>query len=190
MSEAFKMPNDMKLWRGQIFPRRRLILRSTQLCGALIMAVIFSLAVPYLPASALKVSEIAAAGLSFAAISLGGCFTTCVLALALPGDRRIKEWATTEGEVAGSSAYSDLIFALIWASLAQLVLIAGCVIAMAVGGENPVFADSAPCWQLLSVFLGLAVFMYAALELYTVIKTLMQIAVVIMREEKNTSKED
>lgn len=183
------MPIDMKLWRGQILPRGLLILRSAQLWIALLIAFLTSWLVPALPVASLKVYEIATAGLSFAAISLGGCFTTCVLALALPGEARIKTWATVEGEIAGSSAYSDLIFVLIWASLAQIALIASCVIAITVGGGYPVYPTGAPTWQRLSVFFGLAVFMYAALELYTVIKTLMQIAVIIMREEKKVAQE-
>lgn len=113
----------------------------------------------------------------------GGCFTACVLALALPGEKRIQKWARAKGEIKGSSDYSDLIFVLVWSSLAQFSLIITCVVALLAGGTNVVYPPTAPFYQYLSIGTATLIFNYAALELFTVIDTLMRVGIVIMFEE-------
>lgn len=183
-------PIDMSLWRGQIIPRSQLVVCSAKFWIALAGSVIGCFLIAYLelPVSGLEVSKVASIGLSFASIALGGCFSTCVLALALPDNERIRRWATTNGEVKGSSVFSDLVFVLIWACIAQLWLIVCCVVAITIGGNYSVLPPNAPWWQHISIFLGLNAFMYAALELYVVVETLMSLAVVVMWEEKELSK--
>lgn len=177
------IPTDFKLFRGQILPRWKLIICSWQVVASLALSALTTCLIPHLPFSKLKVNEVAAIGLSFASISLGGCFTACVLALALPGEKRIQKWARAKGEIKGSSDYSDLIFVLVWSSLAQFSLIITCVVALLAGGTNVVYPPTAPFYQYLSIGTATLIFNYAALELFTVIDTLMRVGIVIMFEE-------
>ena len=175
--------DKFKIVRGQIKPRLSYIFKSWQLAWAFLLAVLTAILVPFLAFSKLTVSFVASIGMTFAAMALGGCFATCVLALAVPGADRIERWSQSQGEIEESSEYTDLVFVIVWAAFSQFFLIAGCVIALLVGGERPVFAESASGWQRCSVWAAAIVFYYATFELLTVIKTMMTIATVIMAEE-------
>lgn len=174
---------DFKLFRGQVLPRWKLIICSWHVKASLALSILMTLLIPHLPFSILKVNEVATIGLSFSSISLGGCFTACVLALALPGEERIQKWPRAKGEIKRSSDYSDLIFVLVWSSLAQFSLIITCVVALLAGGTNMVYPPAAPFYQYLSIGTAALIFNYAALELLTVINTLMRVGIVIMLEE-------
>lgn len=172
----------LKLFDGQVKPRLRMMLCEYHFWVALFAAGLLSISLPSLPAAELAVHEVASAGLTFASISLGACIATCILAVALPGEARLRKWASTQGEIQSSSQYSDLVYVIVWAAIMQFSLILTCVVALIVGGERQVFPQGAPRYQYLSVWVAMTIFLYSAIELLEVLKTLMKVSVVITFE--------
>ncbi|WP_189349621.1 hypothetical protein [Zhihengliuella salsuginis] len=178
---------DLRLFRGQIWPRRRQLVSSWAPYISMMLAILVSLALPFLPAASTKISDAASHGLTFSSISVGACFTSLVLSLGLPGARRLRDWSRRRGALEGKSVLSDLVFVLVWAGLSQLSLIFVCVFAMLFGGD----LEMAPVGMYLSHFVtliaGMFAFFYAVFELVIVIQTLSQIGVIIIAEEQRCS---
>lgn len=179
--------SPVRFWRGQVWPRRREIVREwPPYVAALAFAITSSLLAPVLPAGSLTIVEVATTGLTFASIAVGACATAVVLALGLPGGDRLRRWAKHDTK-ADMNALSDLVFALVWAALAQLMLIVVCVVAMLFGGEGPLAPSGLSWTHWIGLAVGLLVFYYALFELFVVVNTLSQVGAVIAEEERRAA---
>lgn len=85
------------------------------------------------------------------------------------------------------NALSDLVFALVWAALAQLMLIVVCVVAMLFGGAGPLAPSGLSWTHWIGLVAGLLVFYYALFELFVVVNTLSQVGAVIAEEERRAT---
>lgn len=178
---------DLHLLRGQVWPRRREILRSWVLWLSSGVAILLGLSIHDLPGADLTISSVATFGITYAGISAGACFTAIVLSLGLPGAERLRSWARKNGVTEGKSALSDLVFVLTWAALAQIVLIVACSLALAFGGDIQLSPSGVSIGHIAALIVGLFVFFYAVFELVIVLQTLVQISVVIIAEERKDS---
>lgn len=143
-----------------------------------------ALSFPALPVGRALINDIAGDLINVAAISIGACFTSIVLVIALPGEARIRRWATYRGTRQDRSTLSDLVFAIFWASLSQLVLILTCVVATIAGSGLSLAPTELQFSHLLGLIGGSFAFYYALAQLYVVLQTLVQLSVVIIREEQ------
>lgn len=175
---------DLSLVRGQVAPRaRQLLLNSTSLFAA-VFAVIVAGAIDRLPIGSMKISDVVTNGFTFASITLGACFSAIVLSLGLPGAERLRKWSSLEGTTKSKSALSDLVFVLVWAALSQVAVIITCAAALIFGGEHALGPTGMHIPHRVGLFLGSFVFFYALLELIIVVRTLSQVGVVIIFEER------
>lgn len=181
---------DLHFLQGQVWPRRRELLRSKSFWLALVIAPIATMLVFQSPGGSIPISEAASAGLTFSSISFGACFSATLLAIGLPGAQRIKNWSTASGSVDGKSVLSDLIFVLVWAALSQVALVITCSLALIMGGNIPTAPLSPLLTHTLLLSISLFVFIYAILELLIVVQTISQIGVVIIAEENRRHKEE
>lgn len=182
--ETTKAMNRIDLTlRGQIWLRRRRLLRTWQPYVAAAVAVAIAIGASALPSSSLAISEVASTGFAYASITVAACISAIVLALGLPGGDRLRKWAR-HGTSADHSALSELIFVLVWGGIWQLLVIVVCSLALLFGGDGPLapFGMSLSHW--IGLIGGLWVFSYALLELFVVVETLWQIGAVIVSEER------
>lgn len=180
---------DLRLFRGQVLPRLKELLKHWAPWTALILAGVIAVAAQYLPGGSLKISEVAGVGFTFASIATGACVAALVLSLGLPGASRLRKWATYQGSTEGKSALSDLVFVLAWAALAQIALIAVCVLAELFGAGLPVAPAGMIASHGVGLWLGLSVFLYALFELVVVVITLIQMGVLIIAEEQKAAND-
>jgi hypothetical protein len=175
---------DLRLVRGQIFPRRSTLVKAWAFWLAILAGVAFATSADRLPIASIKISEAVTDGFAYASITLGACFSAIVLSLGLPGTERLRRWSVLDGAVKGKSALSDLIFVLVWAALAQILLILTCVFALIFGGDISLAPKGMWPSHRIGLFLGSSFFFYAVFELVTVVQTLSQMGVIIIFEER------
>lgn len=187
LTDANSAKRDLRFFRGQVWPRLGQLLSAPALWISLLIALTLTAFAPPLPSSDIPISDVAAYGLSFAAIATGACFTAIVLTLGLPGADRLRRWSLMVGNTEGKSALSDLLFVLAWAATAQFALILVSVVALALGGDLPVAPQNALWSHRLGLAFSLWVFLYAISELFIVLQTLIQIGVLISIEERSSS---
>lgn len=178
---------DLHLLRGQVVPRIGRLLKDWPPWLACGVAFAASVAIGHLPVGSMSISSVVTAGFTFASIALGACVAAIVLSLGLPGTERLRRWSLLDGATQGKSALSDLIFFLVWAALSQISLISACVVALTLGGDLPVAPRSDFGWHRIGIFCGVFIFCYALLQLIVVIRTLSEIGVLIIFEERNTN---
>lgn len=177
---------ELQILSGQIWPRRGLLLKSRVVWVSLFLALITLTGCLFFPVARARIDEIAGIGLSYASISAGVCITALTFSLALPGEERLRRWAQMKGTRGdNSSALGDLVFALFWAALSQVLLILYCVGALVVGYHLPLLPPDFLLSHLIALGAGFWIFFYALLELIVVLQTLVQIAVVFVFEERN-----
>ena len=75
------------------------------------------------------------------------------------------------------------------AHLAQLLLIMVCVAALLFGGDLPLAPSPMIPSHAFGLWVGLAAFFYAVLELFVVVTTLLQMGVMIIAEEQRAVPE-
>lgn len=171
--------NDVRYFRGQVWPRRRRILFTRRVLVVALLALLTGISCTQLPVGKLSVSSLATAGLSFAALSFGACVMGAVMALTLPAPE-VKTWATTPNGAGRHSHYSDLLFIFTWSGLAQLMVVAASVLGFLFGGD---MQAAPPGGGIInSVWIGLAalVFFYALAQLITTITTISQMGTVLI----------
>jgi len=181
---------DLRLFRGQIFPRVGELLKHWAPWSALGAAGIVALVAQFLPGGGLRITDVAGVGFTFASIATGACVSGIVLSLGLPGAFRLRQWANYRGSTKGKSALSDLVFVLAWAALSQVALIVVCVLAQLFGASLPVAPPSMLPSHAIGLWLGLTVFFYALFELVVVVLTLVQMGVLIIAEEQNAATKE
>lgn len=166
-----------KFYRGMALDRiGRKFLKPKEAIVVLLLAVGVFLVVSKGPAADLKISDAATAGLALSSMSFTACVAVFVLTLALPSEKRVKEWAKTETD-GDSNVYLDLIFSVTWATLAQLLLMITSVSAFVFGAgyhvspglNNISFFDAL---HLAILFVSCVVLIYAIRELHSVVMSL------------------
>ena len=190
MSDLRSSERDLFLVRGQVLPRLRRLVLDWVPALALGVSVGLALLLPRLPGAVLPIREAAGVGVTFASIAMGACIAATVLAVGLPSPERLRRWANLRGSTPGKSALSDLVFVLVWASLAQTALIATSVLAMAFGNDLPLAPTGMSIFHAFGLWLGLFVFFYALFELVVVVQTLSQMAVMVIAEEQQLPSGD
>ena len=157
--------------------------------AALLLGGAVTAVAPGLPVGVMPISTILSNGFTFASIAMGACISAIVLSLGLPGAERLRRWAREPGTLPGKSALSDLVFVIVWAALAQLLLIMVCVAALLFGGDLPLAPSPMIPSHAFGLWVGLAAFFYAVLELFVVVTTLLQMGVMIIAEEQRAVPE-
>lgn len=175
---------DLRIFRGQVWPRRKLIIQSPVLIAAVPTGVVLAVVVPWLPSSALKISEATSVGFTYASISTGVCITALILALGLPGEERLAKWSKKESRTPNKSQLSELIFVFLWAALWQIGVLITCILALLFGGDLPLAPPGMIPTHWAGLAMSLIVFFYALFLLVTVLQTLLQMSVVIISEER------
>lgn len=165
------------IWNGQIKPRLKSslfpanIVLLTLLVGAMVTVVVV-----YSPGGSMPISRFAEVGLSFSSISFAGCLAVLALSLSLPSRELVNEWAQHDDPETGFDVYTELVFSLFWAALAQLAFVLMCATAFVFGGDYRAspghLIDWHNFWALMAYWLA----SYCFRELYTVVRTAFQIA--------------
>lgn len=147
------------------------------------------IAVKRLPAADLEIHSVAGSLLDYAAIGLGACITALVLAISLAPERRVQTWSDTYAEGREFSTYSELLFVLSWAAMAQLAAITTALLAITLGGDIQLMPDDPLLTHSVSFLLASSVVCYAIWELGTVISTLSMIGAVTLIEAVHGQRE-
>jgi hypothetical protein len=164
-------------YRGMVLDRfGRKFLKRKEAIAVILLSIVIFLVVVNGPAGILKISEAATAGLALSSMSFTACVAVFVLVLALPSEKRVKEWSKTETED-DSNVYLDLIFSITWATLAQLLLMISSVLAFIFGAEYVVspgfdgigFIDVV---HYIVLLMSCIVLVYAIRELHSVVMSL------------------
>jgi hypothetical protein len=172
-----------RFWKNQVWKRRKSLLRDRAPWIALALALVLTSLSGWLPFGEVPIPELAGAGLSYAALSLGACVAGCTLALGIPGEKRLERWSKIKGEGKPFSSLSDLVFVFAWAAMAQVAVILVAFLAFVFGYRSTIHPAGAEFSHVTALFVALAVCFYALLELTAVIRTLVQVAGAIIREE-------
>ena len=172
-------------WVEEVKPRWRQVICEWPPYTAIGLGVTTALIAPSFPVAESPINDIATTGLTFASIAMGACITAIVLSLGLPGGDRLRKWARFPTP-SKKGALSDLVFVLVWATFAQLALIAVCIGALFLGGSLPL-APARRLWtHQCGMIVGFTVFFYAFFALFGVISTLRQIASLVSAEERGS----
>jgi hypothetical protein len=161
-------------WRGQVLPRLDTMGKSPVLW----LPVLSGLIVPWIVSCWVSIdtpiSDVAGTGMNYAAIGFGACITGAVLGISLPGPGRVNLWAKIE-TTKGFSGYSDLVFALTWAALAQLGVVVVCILVIIVGGDEHLLPLDPKEEHLVLLGISLAIFLYAVVQLLVLVQTISQL---------------
>lgn len=188
-TEADAQPLALHMWRGQIRPRAWSIILSWPTGVAAIVTALVVTALPGLPSASAQIDAAATIGLNVAAISMGACISALVLSLALPGEKRLREWARLDNSN-GRSQLEQLLFTYFFAASCQVVTIFACVASMLFGSGLQLVASEMTPSHYLGLMGGFFVFFFGTAQLWVVLQTLMQTGVLIIVGERkpDTSK--
>jgi hypothetical protein len=176
-------PGDIHYWRGQVWPRRRQLLTDRTLILAICGGALLTALAWHQPLGKAKISDLAGAELAFASISFGACVTGAVLALTLSPRDRISEWAGIVLPGKRFSIYSDLMFVFTWSAVSQLGVIVAAGLGFFLGGDGSI-GPSRPRWSHIALLsLNCTIIIYALAQLFTIIATISQLAVVLTVEK-------
>lgn len=125
------------------------------------------------PISQAYCDQLAQATLAYAAISFGAAIAGMGFTLALPGEDRIRRWSKNSKH----NDFVELVFVFTWSAVSQLLVIVICLLAMVFGYKVVAGSHSV----LLAA--SLSVVCYSIFELYSVVKSVMQLARAISAEE-------
>lgn len=176
---------DLFYWRGQVKGRRRQLLKDGTLWLALALGTLCLLLSSHVPIQNLKIVDVATAALSYASIAFGACITSIVLVVSLAPVERVKEWSSKGATGSKYSHYSDLVFVLTWSAIAQLGVIGLGLGSFIFGGETVVVPEDPWLSHRALLWVCSVVAFYAFSQLFTVVSTLSQIAVVTIHESLN-----
>lgn len=178
--------HDLRIVRHQLLPRWKQVVLSWSTAFAVILSIATTVAAAMLPVRGMPIASVAGIGLTYASISMAGCVSGLVLALALPGSSRLRKWARMAGTTPNKSMLSDLIFSFFWAACCQLSVLFVSLLATAIGGPLLVGAPSPlPILHVVALIASLFVFYYALAQLYVVLQTLVQVGVLVILEERD-----
>lgn len=165
------------IWSGQVRPRLFGRLFNIKIIGqCLAAALALSLALFYLPGGDLSIVDFAEAGIAFASLSFAGCLAVLALSLSLPSRELVEDWATTKVSNSEYDVYTELVFSLFWAALMQLAFVLLCGVAVIMGGDYKISAPDLISPHNLLLVLSLTGAAYCFRELYTVLRSALQIA--------------
>lgn len=174
-----------RLWRGQVLPRlwdkcfpAKVIIP----CAVIGTGLGFLLGV--LPGGSISIFTLASHGTTYATASLALCLTVLVLIIGLPGQNRVREWARRNRRDGESNSYTELVFSVLWAALAQMGFLIACWLNILFGGELPVVPDGIWISHRIALSASLTFAAYAIAELHSVLATVSQLAVVMVREAR------
>lgn len=172
-----------RYWRGQVWPRRGEYFTRRRLGLPLMVGLGLGFLVPLVGTVDVPIKDLAGVGINYAALSFGACITGAVLAIGLPSESRVRRWAARRDPITDLSSYSDLVFALTWSAMAQLQLLAVSILSVVVGQDVDVVPPSA--WVTHRTLLGLAIFsfLYAVIQLLTLVSTISQLGNLIDFDE-------
>lgn len=177
-------------FRGQVLPRAKTLLWSRPPAVTVLMGLAAGLVLPSTVTIPTKISDLATVGINYAALSFGASVTGAVLAISLPSEDRVRRWASNRYDDDNLSSYSDLVFALTWAALAQLAVLAVSITAIVIGGDEPLIPANAYLTHKIALGLALAIFAYGVLQLLTLISTISQLGNLIDFEEWQAGRQD
>lgn len=171
-----------RYWKGQVWPRRRLILLHRHMAWAAGFTALVVALCATQPVGALQISSVSGAALGYAALSFGACVTGAVLALTLPSEDRVRKLATSGTRGSEFSHYSDLVFNFTWSAVAQLALVLTVAFAYLLGGDTPVWPSN-PRWTHVALLItAVAVGVYSVIRLFSVLYTMSQVAAVVISD--------
>jgi hypothetical protein len=174
-------------WRGQVLPRLRPMVKSLVFWIPVILGLVLPWAVEPFATIQVQIADVAGFGMNYAAIGFGACVTGAVLAIGLPGPDRIRGWATIETSP-GFSGYSDLVFALTWAGMAQLSVLFVCMTSLVVGGDAQLLPGNPRETHTVLLGIALAVFFYGVTQLLILVQTVSQLGNLIDFQERLKSQ--
>ncbi|WP_311478987.1 hypothetical protein [uncultured Gulosibacter sp.] len=190
------MGNERTLgfWSGEVWGRRAQLLRDRALWVSLFLACITTLIAPCIPLGDLYIEELAEYALLYAALSCGAAIAGTGIALAVPGDERVRRWSKIIPQGARYSSFQNLLFAFAWSAIIQIALVLVSFMAIAFGTGfkviPPGVAFSDAWLHYLLVWLAFWLWWYALCELYDVVKIFMQVAGAIVKENVMNVDED
>lgn len=176
-----KLPS--RFWSSQVWLRRKALLKDPALWLSLGLAIAICALAPHVPFSQLPIEKLAGAGLSFSALSLGACVAGSTLALGIPGEARLERWSKIQREGKPFSALSDLVFTFAWAAMAQVAVILVSFAAYVFGWNTIIFPSNAALSHIVALLGSMWICFYALFALTAVIRSLVQVAGAIIREE-------
>lgn len=163
----------------EVCPRLPKLLKDPTFIISIVLGLIFYVTIKikpdFFPISQAYCDQLAQAALAYAAISFGAAIAGMGFTLALPGEDRIRRWSKDSEH----NDFVELVFVFTWSAVSQLLVIVICLLAMVFGykvvaGSNPVLLAA-----------SLSAVCYSIFELYSVVKSVMQLARAISVEEKN-----
>ncbi|WP_314455808.1 hypothetical protein [uncultured Microbacterium sp.] len=181
--------NGGDFWRTHVWKRRRQLSHDTAPWVALGLAVAFTAAAPSLPVAAMPVTDLADAGLLYAALSFAAAIAGVGIAFGVPGAERIQRWSTLRSKGSDFAAFSDLAFVFTWAAMVQVAVVIVSFLAIVFGRDATVIPagvsiEDAPM-HYLSLLFSVWLWWYALFELTAVIRTVMQVTNAIVTEESS-----
>lgn len=157
----------------EVWPRRREILRGSELWIALIGALLLSHCAPNWGIASTQVGEVVTVALAYAAVAFGFCLAGLTVALTLPNDGFVRDLATKKPSEAqikrkgrDANPYSDLLFVFSWTAIAHwLVIVIGLLVLVEAGYSSQLVCgdfglDERVRLGILSFFLLYAVFQF------------------------------
>lgn len=168
----------------EVCPRLLKLLKDPNFIISIVLGVLFyftnRIRPDLYPISQAYCDQLAQATLAYAAISFGAAIAGMGFTLALPGEDRIRRWSNDKE----NNDFVELVFVFTWSAVSQLLVIVICLLAMVFGykvvaGSNPVLLAA-----------SLSVVCYSIFELYSVVKSVMQLARAISVEEQCKSKQN
>ncbi|WP_416442551.1 hypothetical protein AB3K78_09085 [Leucobacter sp. HNU] len=134
----------------------------------------------------MKIEVLANYAILFATLSFGASIAGAGIALGVPGNARVQRWSTIIPKGAQHSAFQNLLFIFAWSAMVQIGLVLVSFLAIAYGtgysisprGVEPI--DALPHYS--SAFFSFWIWWYALFELTAVVRTFMQVAGAIVKE--------
>lgn len=172
----------VNLWMGQVAPRLPSLILDLHLYMALLGGSALAYITPQQPVAKLDIAVLAGAIMALASIAFGACITGAVLAITLAPRERITRWGQGQAKGSHFSHFSELIFVFVWSALAQLALIVVAGLAFIFGGAHIMWPEQFGGFQRVLIGGAGAVAMYAFIQLYNVVKAILQVGVVVEYE--------
>ena len=179
-----KKASPVQFWSGMVLPRARKILLDRFLVLAPCLAASLFIVIRFGLGADISIASAAQMGFRFASVGAAGAVTALAVTIGFAQNSAPDSWVRRRNEDSDDSPLETLAVVYLWAGFSQITLAATCAFSVAAGGDAPLFPGAASL--LHQVFLGLSlfVFSYAVLQIFAVMQTLAQMAVVASRLNK------
>lgn len=137
-----------------------------------------------LPVAAIKVSEIAAALLSYGALALGFCLAGLTLILTLPNKALVSELVSSTSPNNKRDAYSNLIFIFSWTALSHWAVIVTSILLLLLAGNKMIWVEAPTHRFRIIAGLVSTLAVYCVFQFLLILITLYQFAKVVIAHHR------